>query len=441
MKKKLKYIIAITLITLTIAGIAIGAIIGIPAYKTSQAYQSAEKLLQDGQYEEAKSEFWALGEYKDSVEKIKECDYQKAQKYLQDKQFDEAKELFKELGDYSDSNQQINACEYGRAEDYLTKKEYDAAQTIFEKLGKYEDSAEKIKACQYGKAEDYLRAKKLEEAKKIYKKLGKYKDAQKKLKECEYQTALQLLSDADYESAVNQLKKLKKYSDSKKYLQKAQWKMAYTEVIYNWSMVKQLCKKKGKYIGQGDDYDYMEEYFGDISYTSYALKDLDEDKVPELLLYSDNTNMTAILTYKSGLKYVGTFYNAFMNEENQIVEDKIFRGGADYSEYYLGVFSFEKGKAETVSEQYKMMDSLSDYMHSFDDMEEEYEDGEYEWTTYYYVRGKKPSGLDVIDSSDDTYKITEDSFQILYHKISGSAKWFSEICSTSLSDSETIQNY
>lgn len=444
-KKKIKVIIiSIAAVVLVVGGV-VGVVYGIPAYENYRSYQAAEKLLKDGQYEEAKNAFWALGTYKDSADKIKECDYQNALSLLKNKKFSEAKEIFEELGEYKDCKEQITACEYGRAEEYLAKKDYQAAQDIYERLGKYKDSADKIKACQYGIAEKYLDSKEYDKARNIYKELGKYQDAKNKLKECDYQEALQHLYEGEYDTAIEKLKGIKDYADAKKKLKESKWKKAYTEVLDDWTIVRRMCNQKGKYIGQGDDYEYMEEYFTGFSYDYYTLKDLDQDKIPELLLHSQDTGMTAILTYKSKLIYVGTFYNASFSSKYGIFEDKFYHGSVSYNEYCFRIFDFKKKKIETIAENYTLEDSYTDYLATFD--EDEYYDDydDYEYSEYYYVIGKKPKGIDVIESKNEdygmVYKITEDSFMKLYNAIYESGEGFSQLCNTYLSNWDVIRKY
>ena len=410
--KKLKWIILSALVLILAAGGIVGAVYGIPAYRNSQAYQSAEKLLQDGQYEEAKSEFWALGGYKDSADKIKECDYQKAKKYLQDKQFDEAKELFKELGDYSDSNQQINACEYGRAEDYLTKKEYDAAQTIFEKLGEYEDSAEKIKACQYGKAEDYLAKKEYDEAQTIFKKLGKYEDSAKKVKACQYGKAEAYLSEKDYENAKKIYKKLGKYKDSAEKIKVCQYALA--ENLMNnseYSKAKAIYKELGDYkdskkkleqcqivaekanarkayreLLENNEYsDYNIEHSDDMLYYDFFLCDINKDGIEELIIGTSSGAEWGgcIFTYKNGkVKKViegnyRTYYAVYKNAG--IIKESVSPGGAEIYTYYAvskdGTAVEKAGYSETANYSDEYEEMITDYIYTIEKKsvgEEEY---------------------------------------------------------------------
>lgn len=74
------------------------------------AYMEANQLLNNGQYEEAKSAFNALGEYKDSPEKVEDIielmsvlKYNKAIDLAQNGSYADAIEIFEELGDYEAS--------------------------------------------------------------------------------------------------------------------------------------------------------------------------------------------------------------------------------------------------------------------------------------------------------------------------------------------------
>lgn len=120
----------------------------------SIAYKDAEQLLNNGQYEEAIAAFQALGDYKDSSERI-----------------EEAKEA-------------INVHAYVEAEQLLLSGEYDAAIAAFQALGNYKDSLEKIaeveeakKATEYQEAEAFLALGDNASSAITFGKLGDYRDA------------------------------------------------------------------------------------------------------------------------------------------------------------------------------------------------------------------------------------------------------------------------
>jgi len=73
-------------------------------------YKKAVKAMEAGSYAEASEMFKALGDYKDSAEKAKECDYEVASAQLADGDYLAAREGFRALGDYSDSAAKALAC-------------------------------------------------------------------------------------------------------------------------------------------------------------------------------------------------------------------------------------------------------------------------------------------------------------------------------------------
>jgi tetratricopeptide (TPR) repeat protein len=86
----------------------------IPASK----YSAAEQLLEHGNYDEAIAAFSALGDFKDSTERIAEADnliseeeYQAAEQLLASGDYTEAIAAFSALGDYKDSTERITEAE------------------------------------------------------------------------------------------------------------------------------------------------------------------------------------------------------------------------------------------------------------------------------------------------------------------------------------------
>ncbi|MCM1335366.1 MAG: hypothetical protein NC084_10975 [Bacteroides sp.] len=70
-------------------------------------YNSAVKMAEEGRYDEAMTLFLELGEYSDSVDRIKETKYNKAVALVKEKKYNEAIELFQELNEYDDSKNKI----------------------------------------------------------------------------------------------------------------------------------------------------------------------------------------------------------------------------------------------------------------------------------------------------------------------------------------------
>lgn len=114
-------------------------------------YSNAERLLQNGEYDEAVQTFTHLGDFKDASEKVLETKYNWAKDKLAQGDTEGAISLFTMLGDYSDARAQIteiqNQTQYDKAMAAYQAKQYADAQSIFAALGSYKDSAEKATDC------------------------------------------------------------------------------------------------------------------------------------------------------------------------------------------------------------------------------------------------------------------------------------------------------
>ena len=141
-----KLIIAIPLVLLVVAGLFIVKIKVIPNYD----YRNAVELMEEGKYHEAIAEFKALEGYKDSVEKIAECEaalnetvYVKAVESMNAGLYDEAIEVFETLHGYKDSKDLIEKClegKYNLAPALLAEGKYKEAVDIYYSLEEYKES-------------------------------------------------------------------------------------------------------------------------------------------------------------------------------------------------------------------------------------------------------------------------------------------------------------
>lgn len=125
----------------------------IPAIK----YNSAKNLMSDGIYEEAICAFEAMGDYKDSKNKIDECKeaqiekkYKKAINLMDKKKYYDAITTLKKLDGYKDSEKKIKKCneaisegKYKKATALMNEGDNEAAYVIFDELAGYKDSSEK----------------------------------------------------------------------------------------------------------------------------------------------------------------------------------------------------------------------------------------------------------------------------------------------------------
>jgi tetratricopeptide (TPR) repeat protein len=125
-----------------------------------RAYTSAEALLNEGNYEEAIEAFTALGDYKDSVQRIAETNellneaterelaaqYAEAETLLDAGKYDDAVEAFEALGDYSDAKNMVIYCRneqlYSEITELLSNGNTANAYLLLQELGEYKDSTE-----------------------------------------------------------------------------------------------------------------------------------------------------------------------------------------------------------------------------------------------------------------------------------------------------------
>ena len=104
-----KLVVCLTVIPIAVVIVALLAVfLLIPGLK----YNHAKKLLENGNYELAYSEFLALDGYSDSENMLLECRYVQAIKYRDVGDYELANKIFESLGDYRDSKILIHKHDY-----------------------------------------------------------------------------------------------------------------------------------------------------------------------------------------------------------------------------------------------------------------------------------------------------------------------------------------
>lgn len=226
-KAKKVFAIAVPILCAVIVLAVVTKKVIIPAKHNSDAYKAAEELLAEADYDGAVKAFSALGDYKDSPERVMEVIYTQAEELLAEADYDGAISVFSELGDYKDSPERvteaeaakqeaINATNYEQAEKLLAEENYSGAIAVLSKLGDYKDSAERlleIQKAEYEKAEDCFEAGDYDKAISGFSALGDYEDSAEKVQEvhAKIENVLQPIRKAleeDMAEGYNMLKKL-----------------------------------------------------------------------------------------------------------------------------------------------------------------------------------------------------------------------------------------
>ncbi|MBR0146160.1 MAG: hypothetical protein IJM25_05795 [Eubacterium sp.] len=226
-RKKILFIFCpITVVVIVLAYLTPTVII--PKIKNMSAYSKAEKLLNEGMFDDAQAAYDALGDYNDSRNMVFECQYQKAESYLKEGKYEDAMDIWKTLGDYSDSPDRIiNAEETWKENDYLAAEalveanDFMRAKTAFEKLDGYKDSKERAEECialkkefDYQEAIKYVNEKKYKEAVGILRTIKTYKEAGDYYKMAAYGYAEQLVSEGKYDGAISHYVDAIQYKDA-----------------------------------------------------------------------------------------------------------------------------------------------------------------------------------------------------------------------------------
>ena len=135
--------------TLAILAAAAALVVIIAAVVVTQViipgnrYKAAEALLAEGHYEEAAAAFEALGNFKDSPDRVLEAHYATADALLAAERYEEAAAAFDELGNYKDSPDRVLEAHYSAADALLTEGNAARAAMVFSKLGNYQDARQR----------------------------------------------------------------------------------------------------------------------------------------------------------------------------------------------------------------------------------------------------------------------------------------------------------
>ena len=109
----------------------------------SVKYNKANELMNAGEYEEAISAFKVLDGFKDSEDKILECQYYKANELMNAGEYDRAISVFHDLDGFKDSDDKKMECKYCKANDLMNTGNLDEAYNILKELDNYKDAADK----------------------------------------------------------------------------------------------------------------------------------------------------------------------------------------------------------------------------------------------------------------------------------------------------------
>ncbi len=194
-------------------------------------YNDAVDLMEAGKYEEAISAFEAMEGYKDSNNKIGECNtgirernYNTALSLMEAGNYEEAIVAFEAMEGYKDSNDIILECRYRSAVSLMDEEKYEEAIDIFRSLYGYGESNTKIAECKaaipkrdYAAAVALMEAGWYEEAIAAFENMEGYLDSDAIITEIRtiifndlFEEAVALMKTGSYIDAINVFEELEK---------------------------------------------------------------------------------------------------------------------------------------------------------------------------------------------------------------------------------------
>ena len=231
--------------------------------------RQTEARQDEEEWQKLGNEFQRLGDYKDSVERAKQCAekkvaaqkrarkrkwllicavvvitvaarvyygviqpamfYRRADELLSTDNYEEALAQFEAAGGYKDATERVLMTHYAYAEALLAADDYEGALAQFEAAGDYDDASERVLMTHYAYAEVLLAADDYEGALAQFEAAGDYDDAAERVLMTHYAYAEVLLAAGDYEGALAQFEAAGDYDDAAERVLMTHY--AYAEVL------------------------------------------------------------------------------------------------------------------------------------------------------------------------------------------------------------------
>ena len=343
-------------------------------------YKQAEALLTAGDYTRAISGFRALGDYKDSSERILECNYAKAGAQLEEGYYDGAISGFRSLGEYKDSSTRVLQSVYLKGDALFKTGNYGEAISCFKELGTYSDSNERLQEAQYAQADSFFANNELNRALMGFKTLGNYNDSPNRVEEVQaeiytqakdafnsedYPEALRLLAlitDCQDVSSFTENVKSGTYNAAIEAFQKRDWEKART--LFN-SITDYRDTKDYRLYLQVNSINYNDGKIHDLSVDYRTIMSIENDELRGKLLQSPQMQTLLLLEgkwYKE--KYS---YSSWSGKERDLNNYYVFNGGT--------ITKYSSGKVST--SEYSLLYRNGGYYDLF-------WENDYYYEKYYY---------------------------------------------------------
>lgn len=177
-------------------------------------YAYARELEEAGQLDAAVMEYASLGDYEDSLARVKAIEYETAVAEMAHAP-ESALLRFEGLGKYKDAEKLALSCRYQAAKQLYDRGEYEQALAEFEQLGNHEDAASQARRSRYAMAGAKMEAGEYDEAAKLYEACGAYLDAEDRVMKARYAKAQAYEAEGAFQQAAKAYALLGSYEDAK----------------------------------------------------------------------------------------------------------------------------------------------------------------------------------------------------------------------------------
>ena len=140
-KKRMKATFKICMIVIICFSIVFGGFVGYTNIISPMIqYRQANKLLNEGKYDEAIKKYEELKSYKNSEEQIKEALYEQSKSFIESGKYVEAFKNLEGIKDYKDCNDVYTEARYNYAVKLYNEKNYSECGKYFSQIKDYKDS-------------------------------------------------------------------------------------------------------------------------------------------------------------------------------------------------------------------------------------------------------------------------------------------------------------
>ncbi len=213
-RKHRNRVLAITSAVVVVVCTYLMTVYGIPEIR----YRYAEAQLNAGSGEQARAAFAALGDYRDSKQRLRDSDFQMAMQLLGNSDAAVREQGFQMLDgmtDYPIAKLQAQKARYIEAGDAMKRGDYAAAEALLRKVGEYAEAKDMLSEAVYQIANQEQKEGSFESAGERFASLGAFRDAAVRAQECVYKQASRAYADQQYLQAASLYTSIPDYLDAK----------------------------------------------------------------------------------------------------------------------------------------------------------------------------------------------------------------------------------